>query len=260
MRKNHYHHQLSRFLFSISLILTVSCAHAVAESHSENEYQRFSLSTEVEKWKKLIPLKDVYTKQVDNYGNGDESLYGLRNLRLVLHGVYYRGGANNYYHKEDPRENMNPLPDDGLQNLCEKGFAMATYFYSKNFQTAPPKFTCNSPNASSKHEFTYQQKTAENKKLHESILKDIYNRIKGKVAGPIYGHCWNGWHASGMIAAISLQQFCGWSQTEAYNYWVKNTDGNSNGYQDVKNMVKNFKKFPELEISPAESQLICPPK
>ena len=43
--------------------------------------------------------KDLLTKIVDNRGDGFKELYGTRNLRPILHGVAYRGGANNYYHK-----------------------------------------------------------------------------------------------------------------------------------------------------------------
>ena len=63
------------------------------------------------------------TKIVDNRGDGFDDLYGTRNLRPILHGVAYRGGANNYYHKTNKRKNNNPLPKDGLQNLCTEGFS-----------------------------------------------------------------------------------------------------------------------------------------
>src|SRR4051812_16425061 len=65
-------------------------------------------------------LPNSSAKLVDNYGNGYEDLYGTRNVRAVLSGILYRGGANNYYHKVEPRDNHNPLPDDGLENLCKE--------------------------------------------------------------------------------------------------------------------------------------------
>ena len=52
---------------------------------------------------------DLMYKVIDNFGNGFDSLYGTRNMRTVLHGVAYRGGANNYYHKTDKRNNHNPF-------------------------------------------------------------------------------------------------------------------------------------------------------
>ena len=71
-------------------------------------------------------------KVTDNWGNQFEDLYGTRNMRPVLHGVAYRGGANNYYHKRNKRKNQNPLPSDGLLNLCQEGFSGAVYLYQQN--------------------------------------------------------------------------------------------------------------------------------
>src|SRR5262245_4773224 len=77
---------------------------------------------------------DVYSKVVDNHGDGFEDLYGLRNVREVLKGVLYRGGGNNLYHRDPAmrRDNRNPLPDDGVTNLCEEGFHQAIYLYPTN--------------------------------------------------------------------------------------------------------------------------------
>jgi hypothetical protein len=50
---------------------------------------------------------DLLHKVVDNWGKGFDELYGTRNLRPILHGVAYRGGANNYYHTSKKRKNSN---------------------------------------------------------------------------------------------------------------------------------------------------------
>ena len=50
----------------------------------------------------------VQDKITDNQGNGFEDLYGTRNFRVILHGVAYRGGGNNYYHRSNKRSNKNP--------------------------------------------------------------------------------------------------------------------------------------------------------
>ena len=73
--------------------------------------------------------EDLMTKVVDNFGNGFDSLYGTRNLRPILHGVAYRGGANNYFHKTAKRKNSNPLPEDGIAALCQEGFSNSVYLY-----------------------------------------------------------------------------------------------------------------------------------
>ena len=90
--------------------------------------------------------RDLLYKIVDNWGNGFDSLYGARNLRPILHGVAYRGGANNYFHKTNKRKNSNPLPNDGIQNLCQEGFSSSVYLYRTNFETAPPFKECNCVN------------------------------------------------------------------------------------------------------------------
>src|SRR4051812_44782708 len=102
MKKNAIMKSLILFL----LVLPLSLAQA---QMAEEQATSFSLQSEVEKWKQEIPVKDLNTKWVNNIGNGDDSLYGVRNFRVVLYGVYYRGGANNYYHRDHPRSNMNPL-------------------------------------------------------------------------------------------------------------------------------------------------------
>ena len=216
------------------------------------------LSSTAAQWKSHYRVEDPFTKITNDRGDGNEGLYGTRNFRVVLHGVYYRGGANNTYNKYLKRSNMNPLQDHGLENLCEEGFGKSIYFYPNNFSGAKKKTNCG--DAKGSNQLDYQQLTAFNKSNHEVILNQIYQRIKGQINGPIYGHCWNGWHASGLIASMALQQFCDWSQAEAGDYWKRNTDGNSKGYEAVLRQVMNFKKISRLEISDSEKAAICPRK
>ncbi len=61
--------------------------------------------------------KDLMSKIVDNKGNGFIDLYGTRNLRPILHGVAYRGGANNYYHKTNKRKTQSRLMKKRYQLL-----------------------------------------------------------------------------------------------------------------------------------------------
>lgn len=81
---------------------------------------------------------------------------GVRNFRTVLYGVLYRGGANNYYHRGHPRSNTHPLPEDGIQNLCEEGFGLAIYLYPDNFNAASHARTCASLRGPTFH-LTYRQ-------------------------------------------------------------------------------------------------------
>ncbi len=189
-------------------------------------------------------------------GNGYEDLYGVRNFRVVLHGVYYRGGANNAYHRTHKRSNTNPLPNDGLTNLCQQGFKEAVYLYAENFSSSEKITTCKTQNGEA-NQLEYQQLSAFDG--HEELhLKKIFQHIKGEVTGPIYEHCWNGWHASGYIAAITLKQFCGYTDEQADAYWVRNTDGNSSGMGSIRAKLKAFKPLANFKITSDESALICP--
>lgn len=216
----------------------------------------FSLKKEVLKYQKRFPATDTHTKVTDNRGHGDRSLYGTRNFRVVLYGVMYRGGANNKYYRR-PRSNMNPLPREGLMNLCRSDFSNAVYLYSENFGRAPRSVTCQQ-SLREEHTLTYKQYSSagENKK----ILRLIYARIKGQIDGPIYAHCWNGWHSSGLISGMALKQFCGWSNRHVESYWSENTDGNSRGYKRIRARLRNFQPYEEFKITPEERSMICPKK
>jgi hypothetical protein len=216
------------------------------------------LERDVAFYKSRYQLPDVFQKLVNDRGNGFESLYGVRNFREVLSAVYYRGGANNRYHRRFPRNNMNPLPEDGLENLCAEGFVTGLYFYEQNFKTAKPQTSCRNRSTGEETQLDYAQITAFSIKDFSPFLQIIYDRIKGKVKGPIYGHCWNGWHASGLMATIALKQFCDFSNSQADDYWVRNTDGNSKGHESLRRKIQNFVPIPGLSISEAEKKLICP--
>ncbi|MBC7464867.1 MAG: hypothetical protein H7256_02655 [Bdellovibrio sp.] len=215
------------------------------------------LKTISNEYRAKYALNDVFTKLVDNRGNNFAPLYGVRNFRVVLHGVYYRGGANNSYNTADGiRDNQNPLQVGGLNNLCEEGFKQSIYLYSTNYNTAPRSVSCTTyKNESSA--MKYDQISPLNFKNSEKFISTVYNVIKGQSTGPIYGHCWNGWHASGFVSAILLKQFCGYSDAKALDYWIKNTDGDSN-YPSIQTQVTAFKPIAKYQISAAESELICP--
>lgn len=217
----------------------------------------FDLKAQVEDYKQRYGLRDPYTKLVDNQGNGFNELYGARNVRVVLHGVYYRGGANNKYNKYSVRSNSNPLQSMGLTNLCQQGFSDSIYLYSENYATAPTSVSCrNQENQDAV--LAYKQITGLTRGNEEKHLTLVHQHIKGARKGPMYAHCWNGWHASGYVAAITLKQFCGWSASEADAYWVKNTDGNSVGYDSIRKRVRDFVPLKNLTITNEERELICP--
>ncbi len=205
-------------------------------------------------YKKLFGKECVGEKITDNRGNGNEAFYGTRNMRVILHGVAYRGGANNVYNKNKKRDNQNPLPDEGLKNLCVNGFDFAVYLYSKNFKDAPKEMRAKVND----NELHYVQNSLSNDKDVAKMLKMVYENINEPNAGPIYLHCWNGWHQSGLSAALILRQFCGVSGEAAANYWEKNADGAGKGYDHIKNRIRKFEPLKEYKISADIQKEICP--
>lgn len=211
-------------------------------------------------YKKRYVEEDLMYKITDNYGNGFDSLYGTRNLRPILHGVAYRGGGNNYFHKENKRNNHNPLPDDGIRNLCQEGFSASIYLYRENFDTAPLNDTCGCIHGGWNDLDYYQLDYFDKEHIYEA-LKLVYNAATNDTVGPVYMHCWNGWHASGLFAALTLRQFCGYDKWEAINYWDLGTDGanNSPRYQKIREMIKDFEPYEDLMITDSLGNAICPP-
>ncbi|RYZ83676.1 MAG: hypothetical protein EOP06_19500 [Proteobacteria bacterium] len=206
-------------------------------------------------------LKDAYVKLVDNQGNGFEALYGVRNLRAVLSGVVYRGGANNVYNKFGKRANSNPLQNGGLKNLCEEGFGTAVYLYSTNYAGAPKQTSCQTASESA-NSIQYLQESV---LLSEASAKRVLTLIHGRLTSatdhrPIYMHCWNGWHASGYISALTLRQFCGYSGDQAVAYWNRNTDGNNvgSGYDKIRSKIRAYNFDPNLSIDSALKAKVCP--
>ena len=203
---------------------------------------------------------DLMYKITDNKGNGFDSLYGTRNMRPILHGVAYRGGANNYYHLTDKRHNHNPIPLDGMNNLCKEGFSKGVYLYRENFENSPLGDTCSCVDGGW-NKFQYYQKDYYDSSDVYDMLEMVHESIIYDSIGPVYLHCWNGWHASGYISAVILKQFCGYSDWNAVNYWDLGTDGanTSPRYQHQRERIKDFKPYPEFLISDSLQKCLCPP-
>ena len=214
-----------------------------------------------ERYRQRYPVKTAMDKLVTNRGTGVEALYGTRNVRAVLNGVYYRGGANNVFNRDGKRGNSNPLPEGGLAHLCQEGFGTALYMYPTHFDTASPSATCQTFDGDSGH-LDYGQISVLRGKRDDirRIIATVYDHVRRPQLGPIYVHCWNGWHASGYAAAATLRQFCGFSADQAVRYWNLNTDGVNKGasYEAVRALIRKFEPFPELTISAAEQAALCP--
>ena len=66
-----------------------------------------TIEEKINYYKDIFDLECAKDKATNNRGNGNPILYGTRNFRAILHGVAYRGGGNNYYHKTNKRNNKN---------------------------------------------------------------------------------------------------------------------------------------------------------
>jgi len=206
------------------------------------------------KYKLKYKANCVEDKITDNRGNGFEGLYGTRNFRAVLHGIAYRGGGNNYYHRTNKRNNKNPLPIDGLNSLLKNGFSTSVYLYNENFESAPP-FLINKENNDT---LKYYQLGGNNSSELDSILMFTYNAIINEDVGPVYLHCWNGWHQSGFVSAVLLKQFCGFNNTKSLHYWEDCADNWTRGYDRIRNAIRDFEPIEKYKISKEISDAICP--
>ena len=207
--------------------------------------------------KNVFGLDSVQTKLVNNKGEGPDSLFGVRNMRVVLNNVLYRGGSNNFHRKDaEPKTyNSHPLPYWGIDNLRKSGFGGAIYLYSKYFTQDYPQ---NKIDSLAALDFNYQCLPSLNEQVVKSIFTDINRRIYSKESAPIYIHCWNGWHQSGMLSAFTLMQFCGISNQQALKYWEQNTDGNFKGFPAVKSKILEFKPYKEFQTDSITRARICP--
>ncbi len=210
------------------------------------------LRQRVDYYKQRYGDKCLQEKITDNFGNGFEDLYGTRNLRPVIHGIVYRGGANNYYHKLNKRKNSNPLPMDGLIHLAKEGFSSAVYLYAKNFNENDSLILSGSDT------LRYYNNTLDNKKDIREMLELVKSVFDHPEKGPVYLHCWNGWHQSGYASALVLMQFCGFSNSEAAEYWRSCADGGTKGYEHIIRKIMKFKPFPDLKVKPDGKEYFCP--
>ncbi len=211
-----------------------------------------TIEKKINYYKDKFQIDCVTEKATDNKGNGLEILYGTRNFRSILHGIAYRGGGNNYYHRTNKRGNKNPLPQDGLDNLLKQDFSNIVYLYTTNWETAP-RFV-----KKGKKRLDYYQLSGNDEESRDSILSMVYETIQNNQLGPIYLHCWNGWHQSGYISAVLLKQFCDFSTLQSLHYWEDCADSWSKGYDRIKQAIINFKPIEKYKIDKNKADLICP--
>ncbi len=166
----------------------------------------------------------------------------IRELRTVIPGVLYRGGGPG---------GTNPLPSEALKNLCEAGFSLAVYGYTKNFKKPSP-VTCTSMVNGQANTLEYIAVEANESDAKATVFARIKAIALDPSKGPALVHCWNGYHASGELAATGLRQFCGWDGDEASKYWLKHANG-----APMISRVKKFSPIADAAIPDELRQEIC---
>ncbi|MFN5911353.1 MAG: CotH kinase family protein [Bacteroidota bacterium] len=194
-------------------------------------------------------LDSVQTKLVDNKGKGYDSLSGLRNVRVVLKNLVYRGGNNN------PISVQNPLTLPTLHTLNELGFNDVIYLYSKNYTQYFPKERLDSLKETG---MNYACMPKLDSIATRKFLTKVWQKANNENDSLIYIHCWNGWHQSGWLSAMTLMQFCDLDKEMALKYWANNTDRNYVGYTHVKEGILSFKPYPDLQFTPQQKLDHCP--
>jgi hypothetical protein len=172
-------------------------------------------------------------------------LQKLRSVKPVLSDILYRGGGPG---------GKRLLPETALNSLCKAGFSSAIYVYDDMRPSGQP-IQCQDASGKS-NQLKYH--TTSFKDIR-SILTEVRTAITSN-SGPVYVHCWNGWHASGEVSAKALIQFCGWSGAEAAKYWGENIgdQGNLPKYRSIQNRISQFKAFDDLKIDAQTQAQICP--
>lgn len=167
------------------------------------------------------------------------SVSGIRDVREVLKDVLYRGGANN---------GRAPMNSRQLNTLCERGIGTTIYLYNTGF-SGPSTTTCSQGSMRYKYNSYSSSGIA-------TIHSQIYETIKtgGK---PVFVHCWYGIHATGLVAATALMQFCDMPTEQAVRYW-KVGIAPSLQYQKVIDSIRSFRKNPALALSSEEKARVCP--
>jgi hypothetical protein len=160
----------------------------------------------------------------------------IKNSQTLLSGTLTRAGNSN-------RAELN---DGQLSALCEQGYTRA-YFLYKGANAR--SITC------SQGTINYRSQS-----INEMtpMLEEIYRGIKS--GSKVFVHCNNGAHASGLVGAMALRQFCGYSAEAAFKYWNSHLAGYALQPENVAGIKRRISKFvpsANLKLTPAEQAQVC---
>lgn len=180
----------------------------------------------------LVHAPDQYQKITDSRGRGPSEVSGIVNLREVIPGVLYRSGKSitNKY---------GPLSDESLVKLCKEGYSTAFYDYKRGSDH-------NVPCGTNQISVRIRPSLVSNKNVFEQ-LSTVYTAIT-KNTGPVLTGCDQGVHASGFVSALSLIQFCGWTNKQALDYWALIAKGQDN-HPKIKKAIMDFRPYDSLNVS-----------
>jgi LysM repeat protein len=204
----------------------------------------------------MFGLDSAHRRLVDNRGAGYPPLDGVRNFRVVLNNTVYRGGGDNRFLRDQEKNAMmNPLPYHGIDNLRKSGFSEAIYLYPSKFDQKYPNEKVDSLASLG---FAYSSQPNLTEEMVRNYFGHIMERILYPEKGPIYIHCWNGWHQAGLLSAYTLMQFCGLTNGQALEYWEVCASPHNKGYSRLKTKISTWEPYPEFMITEDQQKRICP--
>jgi hypothetical protein len=168
-----------------------------------------------------------------------------RQFRTVLPGLLYRGGG---------ARGTVPLSMQALESLCEAGFSAAIYGYTDGYSDPGP-IECVNSITGEDNTLRYIAVDANTPEGKTTVLKQVYAALIDASKGPVFVHCWNGYHASGELAAISLKQVCmnDWGTgSNAASYWHRLANGAA-----MISRVGRFVPNDDLELPADYQRAIC---
>ena len=160
----------------------------------------------------------------------------IKNESSVLAGHLTRAG----------NKGMKELNDAQLRDLCEQGYSNAYFMYAG---ARARTISC------STGAITY-------KSLGLKSAKQIIAQVGSNIQDGrrTFVHCYNGAHASGLVAALALRQYCGYSEDQAFNYWNSKLGGyplQPANVRAVRATLRNFVPDASLELSSEAQATLC---
>ena len=159
----------------------------------------------------------------------------IKNSQDLLGGLLTRAGNSK----------QQQLNDQQLKMLCEQGYTNAYFLYDG---ATARTVSC------SKGTIKYSSQGTKNVK---PIIANIYDGVKS--GHRTFVHCHNGAHASGIVAAMALREFCDYSGDKAFNYWVQKAKTNPLPEKNVgiiRGRLMNYQPF-GFDISASDKAALC---